>query len=203
VVRFLAAEAGIRQFLDIGTGIPTPGSIHELAQDLDPASRIVCVDNDPVVLAHARALLRSRPEGIISYLEADAREPAAIVNGARRTLDLSQPTAILMIGILNFIEGPGLVAAVLRQLVTAMSPGSCLVIVQPAQDEGLRAARRRWNELGQLPAWLRDRAEVASWFTGLSLVEPGIVEVHRWRPDEGDPAYPHGIPLYGAVGRKS
>jgi S-adenosyl methyltransferase len=202
VVTFLAAEAGIRQFLDIGTGIPTAGSTHELAQAVDPASRVVYVDNDPVVLAHARALLYSRPEGAVSYLDADARVPAAIIAAAGRTLDLSQPAAVVMIGVLTFIEGPGLAAAVLRALVGALCPGSYLAIMQAAADERLLAAQRRWNELGRLPAWLRDRAEVASWFTGLSLVEPGIVEVHEWRPDGDDPAPLHGMPLYGAVARK-
>jgi len=202
VVGYLTAEAGIRQFLDIGTGIPTAGSIHELAQAVDPASRIVYVDNDPVVLAHARALVLSRPEGAISYLQADAREPAAIIDAARDTLDLSQPTAIVLIDVLNFIEGPGLVETVLRALVAALSPGSYLAILQPAAGEGLLPAQRRWNELAALPVWLRDRTEVASWFAGLSLVEPGIVEVNQWRPDQGDPPYPHGMPLYAAVGRK-
>jgi len=202
VVRFLAIEAGIRQFLDIGTGIPAAGSPHELAQAVDPASRIVYVDNDPVVLAHARALTLSRPEGAISCLQADAREPAAIIDAARRTLDLNQPVAVLLIGVLNFIEGPGLVAGVLRELVAALCPGSYLAIMQPAADKGLHPVQRRWNELAALPVWLRDRAEVASWFDGLSLVEPGIVEVHEWRPDEGGRAYRHGMPLYGAVGRK-
>jgi hypothetical protein len=202
VVRFLAAEAGIRQFLDIGTGIPAVGSTHELAQSIDPASRIVYVDNDPVAVAHARTLTPSRPEGAISCLEADAREPAAIIDAARRTLDPGQPVAILMIGVLNFIEGPGLVAGVLRELVAALCPGSYLAVMQPAADEGLRPVQRRWNELATLPVWLRDRAEVASWFAGLSLVEPGIVEVPEWRPDEGDRPYRHGMPLYGAVGRK-
>jgi S-adenosyl methyltransferase len=108
----------------------------------------------------------------------------------------------MMIGVLNFIEGPGLVAAVLGSLVAALSPGSYLAIMQPAEDNGLHAVQRRWNELAAQPVWLRDRAEVASWFTGLSVVEPGIVEVHEWRPDEDDPVYPGGMPLYGAVGRK-
>lgn len=202
VVRFLAIEAGIRQFLDIGTGIPAAGSTHELAQAVDPASRIVYVDNDPVVLTHARALTPSRPGGAVSCLEADAREPTAIIDAARRTIDLNQPVAVLMIGVLNFIEGPGLVAAVLRELVAALCQGSYLAIMQPAADKGLLPVQRRWNELAALPVWLRDRAEVASWFDGLSLVEPGIVEVHEWRPDEGGRAYRHGMPLYGAVGRK-
>jgi hypothetical protein len=114
------------------------------------------------VIAHARAMVQSRPEGVVSCLEADAREPAAIINAAWRTLNPGQPVALLMIGVLNFIEGPGLVARVLR-----------------------------------------DREEVASWFAGLPLVAPGIVEVHQWRPDQGDPSYLHGMPLYGAVGRKS
>jgi len=203
VVMFLAAEAGIRQFLDIGTGIPTAGATHELAQEVGPASRIVYVDNDPVVIAHARALVLSRPEGVVSCLEADAREPAAIIDAARRTLDFGQPVAIVMIGVLNFIEGPGLVAAVLRALVAALSQGSYLVIAHPAPAERWLAAQRRWNQLAQLPVWLRDREEVASWFAGLSLVPPGIVEIHQWRPDQGDPSYPNGIPLYGVVGRKS
>ena len=202
VVGFLAAETGIRQFLDIGTGIPAAGSTHELAQAVDPASRIVYVDNDPVALAYARALALSRQEGVISCLQADAREPAAIIDAARRTLDPGQPVAILLIGVLHFIEGPGLVARVLRELTAALCPGSYLAVMQPAAHEGLRAVQRRWNELSALPVWLRDRTEVASWFAGLSLVEPGIVEVHRWRPDQGDPSYPHGMPLYAAVGRK-
>jgi len=202
VVRFLAAEAGIRQFLDIGAGIPTAAGTHELAQEVDPASRIVYVDNDPVVSAHARALVLSRPEGVVSYLEADAREPAAIIDAARHTLDLGQPVAIVMIGVLNFIEGPGLVARVLRELIEALCPGSYLAITHPAPAERWLTAQRRWNQLAPLPVWLRDREEVASWFAGLSLVEPGIVEVHRWRPDQGDPSYPHGMPLYAAVGRK-
>jgi S-adenosyl methyltransferase len=202
VVRFLAAEAGIRQFLDIGSGIPAAGSTHEIAQAVDPASRVVYVDNDPVALAHARALLQSRPEGAISYLNVDAREPGRVIAAARRTLDLSQPTALLMIGVLNFIEGPGLVAGVLSALVAALCPGSYLAIMQSAADDGLVAVQRRWNALAALPVWLRDRAEVASWLDGLSLVEPGIVEVPEWRPDDGDPACPHGMPLYGAVARK-
>jgi len=203
VVMFLAAEAGIRQFLDIGTGIPTAGATHELAQEVGPASRIVYVDNDPVVIAHARALVLSRPEGVVSCLEADAREPAAIIDAAWRTLNPGQPVALLMIGVLNFIEGPGLVARVLRELTAALCPGSYLAIMQPAVDEGLFAVQSRWNQLAPLPVWLRDREEVASWFAGLSLVAPGIVEVHQWRPDQGDPSYPNGIPLYGVVGRKS
>ena len=151
VVTFLAAEAGIRQFLDIGTGIPAAGSTHELAQALDPASRIVYVDNDPVALAYARALTLSRHEGAISCLEADAREPVAIIDAARRTLNPRQPVAILMIGVLNFIEGPGLVARVLGELTAALGPGSYLAVLQPAVHEGLIAAHMICGERGVHP----------------------------------------------------
>ena len=203
VVRYLAEEAGIRQFVDIGTGIPTAGNTHEVAQEVAPESRIVYVDNDPVVLTHARALLRSCPEGVTSYIDADAREPGKIVARARETLDFDEPVAIVMINILNFIEGPEEVAAVVRTLVAELSSGSYLAIMQPAVDEGLVAAQRRWNQVAPMPVWLRDRDEVASWLTGLELVEPGIVEVDKWRPAEGDPVYPGGMPLYGAVARKT
>ncbi|HEX4398583.1 MAG TPA: SAM-dependent methyltransferase, partial [Trebonia sp.] len=127
----------------------------------------------------------------------------ALIDAARRTLDFGQPAAIVMIGVLNFIEGPGLVAAVLRELIAALCPDSYLAVVQAAPAERWLAAQRRWNQLAPLPVWLRDREEVASWFAGLSLVTPGIVEVQQWRPDQGDPSYPNGIPLHGAVGRKS
>jgi S-adenosyl methyltransferase len=202
VVRYLAAEAGIRQFLDIGTGIPTAGNTHEVAQSIDPTCRVVYVDNDPVVLVHARALLRSRPEGVTSYIDADAREPGKIIASARETIDFDQPVAIVMINILNYIEGPAEVAAILQTLTDALPSCGYLAIMHPAADKGLVAAQQRWNQLAPVPLWLRDRAEVASWFTGLELVEPGIVEVDKWRPANSDPVYPSGMPIYGAVARK-
>ena len=202
VVRYLAAEAGIRQFLDIGTGIPTAGNTHEVAQSVDPACRVVYVDNDPVVLAHARALLRSRPEGVTSYIDADAREPGKIIASAQDTLDFDQPVAIVMIHILNYIEGPAEVAAILRTLTAALPSGGYLAIMHPAADEELAEVQRRWNQLAPIRLWLRDRAEIASWLAGLELVAPGIVELDKWRPAAGDPVYPSGMPVYGVVARK-
>jgi len=202
VVRYLAAEAGVRQFLDIGTGIPTGGNTHEIAQSVDPACRVVYVDNDPVVLAHARALLRSRPEGVTSYLDADARDPGKIIAGAQETLDFDQPVAIVMIHILNYIEGPAEVAGILRTLTGALPAGGYVAIMHPAADEGLAEVQRRWNQLAPIRLWLRDRAEIASWLTGLDLVDPGIVELDKWRPADDDRVYPNGMPVYGVVARK-
>jgi len=206
VVRFLADEAGIRQFLDIGTGIPTAGNTHEVAQAIASDSRIVYVDNDPVVLVHARALLRSAPEGVTSYLDADARDPSKIIASSRLTLDFEQPVALVLIDILNFIEGTGdEIGALLRVLLDAVPSGSYLVVSQPANDldDSVLAAQQRWNQLASAtPVWLRDRGTVTAWFDGLELVEPGIVEVDKWRPANGDRAYAGVMPLYGAVGRK-
>jgi S-adenosyl methyltransferase len=202
LVTYLAAEAGVRQFLDIGTGIPTAGNTHEVAQSLAPECRIVYVDNDPVVLAHARALLRSAPEGITSYIDADARDPGKIIAGAADTLDFGQPIAIVMIDILNFIAGTAEVGAILRTLLDAVPSGSYLALMQPAPEEGLLAAQRRWNQISPIPVWLRDRDDVAGWLDGLELVEPGIVDVDKWRPANGDPKYHNGMPLFGAVARK-
>jgi O-methyltransferase involved in polyketide biosynthesis len=202
LVRYLAAEAGIRQFLDIGTGIPTAGNTHEVAQSVAPECRTVYVDNDPVVLAHARALLRSAPEGVTSYIDADARDPGKIIAAAQDTLDFGQPVAIVMIGILNYIEGTREVGSILGTLLEAVPPGSYLALMQPAADESLLAAQRRWNQVSPVPMWLRTREEVAGWLDGLELVEPGIVDVDKWRPADGDPVYPDGMPLHGAVARK-
>jgi hypothetical protein len=202
VVRHLAGEAGIRQFLDIGTGIPTAGNTHEIAQQVVPQSRIVYVDNDPMVLVHARALLRSSPEGVTSYIDADARDPGKIIAGAQETLDFSEPVAIVMIDVLNFIEGTSEVGAIIRTLFDAVPSGSYIALMQPAVDEDLLIAQRRWNQISPVRVWLRDRDEVAGWLDGMELVKPGIVDVDKWQPAEGDPEYPDGMPLYGAVARK-
>jgi O-methyltransferase involved in polyketide biosynthesis len=205
VVRFLA-ESGIRQFIDIGTGLPTVGSTHEIAQEVAPQARIVYVDNDPVVLAHARALLTSRPEGATSYIEADAREPATIIEEARLTLDLGQPVAVILIGILNFITGTEVVAGIVRALRDSIAPGSYLAIMQPASDldPTMGEAALRWNQMAPTQVALRSCPEVAALADGLELLEPGVVQVPRWRPEEQRPEAepPSLMPLYGLVARK-
>jgi hypothetical protein len=198
-VTYLAAEAGIRQFLDIGTGIPAAGNTHEVAQAVDPSCRVVYVDNDPVVLTHARAKLRSAAEGATSYIDADARDTKAIMDGAGATLDLAQPVGVIMIDILNFLEDAG---DVLERTVAAVPGGSYLAVMQPVRDERLASAARRWNQLAAIPVFLRDPAQVGRWLAGLELIEPGIVEVQDWRAGPGDPECRGGVPLLGAVARK-
>lgn len=199
-VTYLADEAGLRQFLDVGTGIPAAGNTHEVAQAIDPACRIVYVDNDPVVLSHARALLRSASGGV-SFLDADARDPASVVAGAGQTLDLTEPVGIVMIDILNFIEDAD---EVLAGLLGAVPSGSYLVVMQPTPDELLAVAGERWNHISPVPVILRDQATVARWFDelNLKLIDPGLVRLHRWRPEPGDPACSDALPLLGAVAVK-
>jgi hypothetical protein len=200
-VTHLAAQAGIRQFLDIGTGMPTRGNTHEVAQTAAPACRIVYVDNDPVVLTHARALLRSEAGGV-SFLDADARDPDAVIAGASKTLDLTRPVAVVMVDILNFLPDP---LAVMTGLLTPLPSGSHLVLMQPTPDERLAVAAQRWNQISPVQVFLRDRATVEDWFASLhlDLIEPGIVDLDRWRPAPGDQRHPGGMPLLGAVARKS
>jgi hypothetical protein len=201
VVRYLSA-AGVRQFLDVGTGMPTAGNTHDLAQGVAPDSRIVYVDNDAIVLSHARALLTSSTEGATSYIDADAREPGKIVEEARETLDFHQPVAVILIDILNFITGDT-ADEIVRTLMDAVAAGSYLVVMQPASDldPSLQAAAMRWNQIAPTPVALRTLAEVTTWTQGLDLVEPGVVQVTQWRPDDGESG---GVmPLYGFVARKS
>ncbi len=199
-VTFLAADAGLRQFLDVGTGIPTAGNTHEVAQAAAPGCRVVYVDNDPIVLTHARALLRSAAGGV-SFLDADARDPKAVIEGAAETLDLEQPVAVVMIDILNFLPDP---VDAMAGLLEPLPSGSYLAIMQPAADERLAAAAERWNRVSPVQIYLRGPATVADWLArlGLDLLEPGLVGIDRWRPAPGDPEYPGGLPLLGAVARK-
>jgi len=199
-VRFLA-EAGIRQFLDIGTGMPTAGNTHDVAQAVAPESRIVYVDNDQIVLSHARALLTSSEQGATSYIDADARDPQTIISQAQATLDFAQPVAVILIDILNFIQGADTAARIIQTLLAALIPGSYLVVMQPASDldPSLATAAVRWNQIAPTPVVLRERAEVVSWADGLDLIEPGVVQVEQWRPDEDTPS--RSTPLYGFVAR--
>jgi hypothetical protein len=204
VVRYLAGEAGIRQFLDIGTGIPTASNTHEVAQAVTPSSRIVYVDNDPVVLAHARALLTSGPEGATAYIDADFRDVDEILEAASRTLDFSRPVAIMLIAILHLIDDNADPHAAVRKLIAAVPPGSYLAISHLSSDIAAAAraeAHERLRELMYEKQTLRSRDEVASFFTGLDMVDPGLVRIPEWRPDdEADAKSPSA--LWGGVGRK-
>ena len=203
-VRYLAGEAGIRQFLDIGTGIPSANNTHQVAQEAIPGARIVYVDNDPIVLSHARALLTSGPHGATQYVHGDAREPGPIIESAAETLDFSKPVALMLIGVLHLIqdsEDPwGLVAWLMAQLPA----GSYLAISHPAIDiaPGQAEAQRRYNERVSTPQTLRGHDQVARFFEGLELVEPGLVYVHAWRPGEFDTAPEGATSAWGGVARK-
>jgi S-adenosyl methyltransferase len=184
-VRFLAGEVGIRQFLDIGTGIPSANNTHEVAQAVAPQSRIVYVDNDPVVLTHARALLTSNPAGATDYIDADLRHPLRILEGAARTLDFQRPVAVMLMAILQHVsddEDPYDVVATLRD---ALPPGSYLALSHPASDIDAEEMAKMAQILNQMMAekvTFRDRAAVAKFFDGLELAEPGLVQASKWRP---------------------
>ena len=185
-VRYLVAEAGIRQFLDIGTGLPTADNTHEVAQAVAPESRVAYVDNDPIVLAHARALLSSTPEGATAYLDADLREPDVILKSAGRTLDLSQPVALMLLIVLHLItdaDDPGKIVA---RLMNALPTGSYLVLAHPASDiqpAAMAEMTRRVNErMRGARATPRTRDEIAGFLHDLELVEPGLVQPQQWRP---------------------
>ncbi len=200
-VRFLAAEAGIRQFLDIGTGIPANDNTHQVAQRVAPESRIVYVDNDPIVLSHARALLTSKPEGACAFLDADLRDPDKILASAADTLDFSQPVAVMLIAVMHFISDDAEADAIVNRLMGACAPGSFVTISHAASDidaEQQTEMVRRLNQSVAEKATLRDRAGVTRLFDGLELVEPGVVRDAQWRPDsKHEAASPPG--LWGGV----
>jgi hypothetical protein len=207
VVRYLAAEEGIRQFLDIGTGIPKQNNVHEVAQRVAPEARIVYVDYDPIVLAHAHRLLASTPEGACAYIRGDLREPTAILRDAAQTLDLGQPAAILLFGILHFFAGAAEIEAILAALTGALAPGSYLAITHLARDvegEALTETFARLNEQMSESVTLRTRKEVAGFFHGLDIVPPGVVQLPDWRPGEaaGSGQSSRPLPMWCAVGRK-
>ena len=204
VIRYLAGEAGIRQFLDIGTGIPSAGNTHEVAQATAPSSRIVYVDYDPVVLAHARALLTSHPQGATDYLDADLRDPRPILEQAAGTLDFSQPVAIMLISVLQVIGDDDDPYGIVATLLDAMPPGSYLALSHVAADiDAQRAgqARDRLNQLAYQKTTMRTHAQVARFFDGLELVEPGLVQVQEWRPDSVIRSASRAA-MWGGVGRK-
>ena len=205
-VTFLAAEAGIRQFLDIGTGLPSADNTHEVAQAIAPESRVVYVDNDPIVLAHARALLASGARGVTGYLDADARDPGKILAEAARLLDFSQPVAVLLVAILQLIGDDDDPYGLVADLMRAVPPGSYLVISHVPSDMQRRAmgvaeAAARLSQLMTQRVRPRNRAEVTRFFDGLELLHPGVVPIQEWRPATREEAEARAG-MWGAVGRK-
>jgi len=209
-VRYLAGEAGIRQFLDIGTGLPTADNTHQIAQQVAPESRIVYVDNDPLVLVHARALLTSAPGGMTSYIEADVRDTEEILGEAAGTLDFSQPIALMMLGIMGQLpdspgpSGPSGPRSIVTTLLDALPPGSYLALsdgtdTSPALNHAIAA----YNQNSASSYHLRSPEEIARFFDGLTLVPPGVVTTSRWRPDLADAsAEPGEVDAICGVARK-
>ncbi|GAA3107302.1 SAM-dependent methyltransferase [Streptomyces echinatus] len=201
------AQQGVRQFLDVGTGIPTEPNLHQVAQRIAPDARVVYCDNDPIVLAHAAALLRSTPEGVTEYLQADVRDPGAIIEGAGRILDLGRPVALSLVALLHFISDEDGAHDLVSRLLSALPSGSYLMMTHATADftpEESATATENLKTAGITLA-LRTREEVARFFTGLELVDPGVRVVHQWHPELGEPVPGQDdgvIPGYGAVARK-
>ncbi|MEU1179221.1 SAM-dependent methyltransferase [Streptomyces sp. NPDC005820] len=201
-ITHLVEEAGIRQFLDVGTGLPTVDNTHEVAQRLAPESKIVYVDNDPLVLAHARALLTSSPEGATSYEDLSLYEPERILEAAARTLDLSRPTALILSGILGHVDGYDRARDLVRAFLDGLPSGSYLSLNEGSRgtDPVYEQAQDAYNETGAVPYFLRPIDQIEGYFEGLDLVDPGVVSVPLWRPAPGAGTTPIG--QHGGLGRK-
>jgi hypothetical protein len=203
-VRFLAAECGIRQFLDIGSGLPTANNTHEVAQRVAPECRIVYVDNDLLVHAHAQALLANSRAGTTTYIHADLRDTERILDAARDTLDFARPVAVLLIGVLHCIRDEDDPSGIVRRLLAAVRPGSHLVLGHPASDveaEASTAATAGLNSRLAEPVTFRSRDEVAGLLNGVEVLEPGLVQYPQWRPEPGARS-PGPVPAWCAVARK-
>nr|WP_269134565.1 SAM-dependent methyltransferase [Spiractinospora alimapuensis] len=201
-VTFLVRDAGVRQFLDLGTGLPTANNTHEVAQAIAPESRIVYVDNDPLVLTHARALLTSAPQGATEYVDADVRDTDRILTEAAATLDFSKPIAVSLLGITTHLEDDE-AYGVVRRYVDALPVGSYLALCDctDTSDAIVRAASR-WNESASPPVRLRTIEGITSFFDGLEVQPPGVVPALRWRPGHTDIGGVKDVDLYGGIGRK-
>jgi S-adenosyl methyltransferase len=203
-VRYLAGVAGIRQFLDIGTGIPTASNTHEVAQGAEPDCRVVYVDNDPMVLAHARALLVGTTAPT-AYVDADLRDTGKVLAEAARLLDFREPVAVMLISVLHLIPDQDDPHAIVTGLMEAVPSGSWLALSHPARDvhpQQVTEAASRFNQLAPAKATLRPRAEILRFFDGLELLEPGLVQVHRWRPGLAAPGHNQESAGYCGLARK-
>jgi len=203
VIRYLAGEAGVRQFLDIGTGLPTADNTHEVAQRVAPESRVVYVDNDPLVLVHARALLVSTPEGATDYIDADVHDPEKIIAAAAETLNFTRPVAVTLMGILAHVGDYDEARSIVNRLMDAVPSGSYLAVrdgtdTDPAYVEAIRG----YNASGAVPYNLRSPDQIAGYFEGLELVEPGVVSCPLWRPDADSSGAPRDAAVLSGVGRK-
>jgi hypothetical protein len=206
-VRFLA-ESGVRQFLDIGTGLPVPDNTHEVAQRITPQSRVLYVDNDPIVMTHSRALTIGTPEGRTGYVEADVRDPEAILGHPelRAVLDLREPVALLLVAVLHFLHDDDLAVSAVSQLLAALPAGSYLVASNLTLDYAPPEQIAKHEELlasGRTDARARDNSEFGRFFAELDVVDPGIVAVSDWRPERSDRPTAADVAIYGAVGRKA
>ena len=204
-IHYLAADAGIRQFLDVGTGLPTADNTHQVAQRVAPEAHIVYVDNDPLVLAHARALLTSTPEGSTAYIHADLRDPDKILAEAAGTLDFGQPIALILSGIMGHVTEIGEARSIVHRLMDALPSGSYLSLndgTSVVGGEQVEQATQDYNESGALPYIQRTPEEIASFFDGLELVPPGMVSCPRWRPDPAPADSLAEVDAFGGVGRK-
>jgi hypothetical protein len=205
-VHYVAAEEGVRQFLDIGTGLPTMDNTHQVAQRVAPESKIVYVDNDPLVLVHAQALLgNTTPDGVTTYVGADLRDPDRILAEAATTLDFSQPIALMLMGILGHIQDWDEAKAIVRRLLAALCSDSFFLHYDgtyEVQGEALQQAQEEYDDTGAVPYVLREPAQLAELYAGLELVEPGQVSCLKWRPEPTVFGEPEEVDVYGAVGRK-
>ncbi|MEO3752407.1 SAM-dependent methyltransferase [Streptomyces sp. B6B3] len=205
VVRHLAGEVGIRQFLDIGTGLPTQDNTHEVAQRVAPECRIVYVDNDPLVLAHAEALLTSDPAGSCAYLHADVREPEEILRQAEKTLDLSRPVGLMLMGILGLVPDADEARSIIARLLAALPPGSYLGLNDGATTDPayVEAIRRHNANSGAVPYTPRDPEQITTFFDGLDLLEPGVVSCSHWRLEVTPFGLPDEVAVWGGLARKA
>ncbi|WP_055713349.1 SAM-dependent methyltransferase [Streptomyces torulosus] len=202
-ITYLVAEAGIRQFLDVGTGLPTANNTHEVAQRIAPESRIVYVDNDPLVLAHARALLSSTPEGATAYVDANVLEPDRILAAAAETLDFGRPTALILSNILGHVAEHDQARSIVTRLMAALPSGSYLSVNDGSLgiDPVFEQAQDAYNNSGAVPYNLRTPEQITAYFDGLELIDPGVVSVTQWRPGPDDAA-PEVIGEHGGLARK-
>jgi hypothetical protein len=201
-VRYLTLEAGIRQFLDVGTGLPTAENTHEIAQRAAPQSRIVYVDNDPLVLSHARALLTSTPEGATDYIDADMRDPEAVLARAAASLDFGQPAGLMLMGVMGHIADDDEAVSIVQRLLAGLPSGSFLALYDSLDiSEELKEAQQGYDDTGAIPYKLRRAEQVLRFFDGLELVEPGVVSVTGWRPTGAQADDGPGVPTLAGVGR--